>query len=206
MHTAVRRRPVQRRSLERFERILDSCGELLDEVGYTGLTTKEVARRAQVPIGTLYQFFPGMEGLLGALAQRNLENFTERLARRVEAERPPDVGAMVDLAVDEYVLMHRATPGFGVVDFGAVGWEEADSNHMLDAVLDNNTAVAERLWIFAADLLGDSPGPQPRLALRIALECADAILRLAFRNDPDGDPVLITECKRLIRGYLAAPA
>ena len=69
MQTAVRRRPVQRRSLERFERILDSCAELLDEVGYTGLTTKEVARRAQVPIGTLYQFFPGVEGLLGALAE-----------------------------------------------------------------------------------------------------------------------------------------
>jgi AcrR family transcriptional regulator len=205
MQTAVRRRPVQRRSLERFERILDSCAELLDEVGYTGLTTKEVARRAQVPIGTLYQFFPGIEGLLGALAERNLNHFTDRLSQRVEAQRPTEVGALVDLAVEEYVAMRRAVPGFGVVDFGAVGVEDDRSIHLLDAVLDNNSAVADRLWTFAADLLSSEGGdrPEPRLALRIALECADAILRLAFRADPEGDPTLIAECKRLLRGYLS---
>jgi hypothetical protein len=71
-------------------------------------------------------------------------------------------------------------------------------------VLDNNSAVAERLWTFAADLLGpDGDRPDPRLSLRIALECADAILRLAFRTDPEGDPALIAECKRLLRGYLS---
>lgn len=205
METAVRRRPVQRRSLERFERILDSCAELLDEVGHGGLTTKEVARRAEVPIGTLYQFFPGIEGLLGALAQRNLEHFTDRLARRFEADPPADVGALVDGAVDEYVAMHRVTPGFGVVDFGAIGWVDDASDHMLDAVLDNNTAVADRIWTFAAELLstGAEDRPDPRLALRIALECADAVLRLAFRTDAEGDPALIAECKRLLRGYLS---
>ncbi|MEY9964585.1 AcrR family transcriptional regulator [Streptacidiphilus sp. MAP12-16] len=209
MQSAVRRRPVQRRSLERFERILDSCAELLDEVGYTGLTTKEVARRAQVPIGTLYQFFPGIEGLLGALAERNLEHFVDRLSRRVEAEQPTHVGTLVDLAVEEYVAMHRAVPGFGVVDFGAVGVEDHDSIHLLDDVLDNNSAVAERLWTLVSGLLAAEdtdpahPRPNPRLALRVALECADAILRLAFRTDPDGDPVLIAECKRLLRVYLA---
>lgn len=204
MQTAVRRRPVQRRSLERFERILDSCAELLDEVGYTGLTTKEVARRAQVPIGTLYQFFPGIEGLLGALAERNLEHYTDRLARRVEAAPPVEVGALVDLAVEEYVAMHRAVPGFGVVDFGPVGREDERSIHLLDSAMDNNSAVADRMWTFAAELLnsGDPDRPAPRMALRIALECADAILRLAFRTDPEGDPALIAECKRLLRGYL----
>ena len=118
----VRRRPVQRRSQERFDRILDATARLLDEVGYTALTTKEVARRAEVPIGTLYQFFPGVDGLLGALAERNLEHFMDRLTRRMEAERPSDIAGMVDLAVEEYVAMHRAFVNFalgtGVTDTG----------------------------------------------------------------------------------------
>ncbi len=188
MQTAVRRRPVQRRSVERFERILDSCAELLDDVGYSGLTTKEVARRARVPIGTLYQFFPGMDGLLGALARRNLDRYTGRLTLRVEAERPSDIGTLVDLAVEEYVTMHRTVPGFGVVDFGGVG------------------AAAEEegpLWALATGLLADTPRPRPRIALRIALECAGAVLRLAFQHDPEGDPALIAECGHLLRGYLA---
>ena len=201
---SLRRRPVQRRSLERFERILDACAELLDEVGYTALTTKEVAHRAEVPIGTLYQFFPGVEGLVGALAERNLEHYVDRLGRRVEAERPAHMGALVDLAVEEYVAMRRAVPGFGVVDFGAVGMEDQGSIHLLDPERENNHAVADRLWALTAPLLDatDESAPSPRLALRVALECADAVLRLAFRTDPEGDPALIAECKRLLRRYL----
>jgi AcrR family transcriptional regulator len=208
--SAVRRRPVQRRSLERFGRILDACAELLDEVAYTGLTTKEVARRAAVPIGTLYQFFPGIEGLLRALAERNLEHYADRLAERLGGQPPENTGALVDLAVEEYVAMHRSVPGFGVVDFGAIGMEDTGSIHLLDADRDNNTVAADRLWSVIGDALVGAqdpadPDPQanPRLALRVALECADAVLRLAFRTDPEGDPALIAECKRLLRRYLA---
>ena len=192
MQTAVRRRPVQRRSVERFERILDSCAELLDDVGYAGLTTKEVARRARVPIGTLYQFFPGMEGLLGALARRNLDQYTERLSHRVEAARPADLGALVDLAVEEYVAMHRSTPGFGVIDFGSAASTAPPS-----------AALADPLSALAVELLADSPRRPPQIALRVALEASGAVLRLAFRDNPEGDPALIAECARLIRSYLA---
>jgi AcrR family transcriptional regulator len=191
MQTAVRRRPVQRRSVERFERILDSCAELLDDVGYAGLTTKEVARRARVPIGTLYQFFPGMEGLLGALARRNLDQYTDRLSQRVGAVRPADLGALVDLAVEEYVAMHRTTPGFGVIDFGSAA-----------SAAPASAPTADPLWALAVELLADSPRRQPRIALRVALEATGAVLRLAFRDDPEGDPALIAECAELIRGYL----
>ncbi|WP_236651941.1 TetR/AcrR family transcriptional regulator [Streptacidiphilus neutrinimicus] len=196
---------MQRRSQERFDRILDATARLLDEVGYTALTTKEVARRAEVPIGTLYQFFPGVDGLLGALAERNLEHFMDRLTRRMEAERPSDIATMVDLAVEEYVAMHRAVPGFGVVDFGAVGREDAQSVHLLDSVLENNAAVADRLWALLGDLIGGEDRAAARISLQVALECADAVLRLAFRQDTEGDPVLIAECKKLLRGYLTAP-
>jgi AcrR family transcriptional regulator len=201
---SLRRRPVQRRSQERVARILDACSDLLDEAGHEGLTTKAVARRAGVPIGTLYQFFPNLQGLLGALARRNLEGYLDRLTRRTEDERPARIGDLVDLAVDEYVTMRRTLPGFGVVDFGLIGHQDPSSSHLLDSALDNNSAVAERLRAFGDTLL---PGSWPDrstviTALRVALEAADAVLRLAFRTDPDGDPVLIAECKRLLRAYL----
>src|SRR5689334_20361976 len=82
---ALRRRPAQRRSVERVERMLDECARLLDEVGYDSLTTKEVARRAEVPIGTFYQFFPDKQGLVRELAFRNLDAFLERIAERLDS-------------------------------------------------------------------------------------------------------------------------
>ncbi|MFF8911043.1 TetR/AcrR family transcriptional regulator [Streptomyces olivaceoviridis] len=193
----LRRLPVQKRSVERFERLLDACAELLDEVGYSALTTKEVARRAEVPIGTLYQFFADREGLIGALAARNLETFLKRVAARLEHEKPEDISGIVDVAVDEFVTMRRTITGFGVVDFGAAG-----QDHVLEPVLDNNTAVAERLRALTATLTGIQGNTELEIAVRVALECADSVLKLAFRTDPQGDSRLIAECKRVLNSYL----
>ncbi|MFJ1797511.1 TetR/AcrR family transcriptional regulator [Streptomyces sp. NPDC088180] len=193
-----RRLPVQKRSLERFERLLDACAELLDEVGYSALTTKEVARRAGVPIGTLYQFFSDREGLVGALAARNLESFLGRVTERLEREAPDGVAGMVEVTVDEFVAMRRTITGFGVVDFGAVGHD-----HTLEPGRDNNTAVAGQLRALTASLTGVEDDAELELALRVALECADGVLQLAFRSDPQGDPQLIAECKRVLNCYLS---
>ncbi|MGW8881693.1 TetR family transcriptional regulator [Streptomyces mirabilis] len=197
MRFSDRRLPVQKRSAERFERLLDACAEVLDEVGYAGLTTKEVARRAEVPIGTLYQFFSDREGLIGALAARNLESFLGRVTDRLEQEEPEGISGIVDVTVDEFVTMRRTITGFGVVDFGAVG-----QDHILEPTLDNNTAVAGRLRSLTASLIGVQDDAEFEIAVRVALECADSVLQLAFRVDPQGDAQLIAECKRVLNSYL----
>ncbi|UKY48778.1 TetR/AcrR family transcriptional regulator [Streptomyces inhibens] len=193
----LRRLPVQKRSAERFERLLDACAELLDEVGYAALTTKEVARRAEVPIGTLYQFFSDREGLIGALAARNLESFLARVEDRLEREAPDGISGIVDVTVDEFVAMRRSIAGFGVVDFGAVG-----QDHILEPNRDNNAAVAGSLRALTASLTGVQDNAELEIAVRVALECADGVLKLAFRTDPQGDPQLIAECKRVLNSYL----
>jgi AcrR family transcriptional regulator len=204
MAGSVRRRPVQQRSIDRYERILDCCAELLDDVGYTAATTKEIARRAGVPIGTIYQFFPDKVALVGALAVRNLDAYLARLGVRLEAEPPRGIADLVDAAVEEFVVMKRTVPGFGVVDFGAGGRSDGGldgQDHILDEVMDNNEAVAVRLRELCDSLFGPA---QPDLAipLRVALECADGVLKLAFRIDPKGDPRIIAECKILLCRYL----
>lgn len=208
MTSTLRRRPAQRRSVERVERMLDECALLLDEVGYEALTTKEVARRAEVPIGTFYQFFSDKQGLVRALALRNLEAFLSRVSERigeVELEHWTD---LVELAIDEFVGMKRTTPGFAVIDFGEVlsrpgGPALEGTNRTLDAALENNVIVADRLRALTLDLLDAPLGPGLDRALLVAVEATDAVLKLAFRAHPDGDPDLIAECKQLVRRYLA---
>src|SRR5690349_4904664 len=102
MTSTLRRRPAQRRSVERVERMLDECALLLDEVGYEALTTKEVARRAEVPIGTFYQFFRDKQGLVRALALRNLEAFLQRVTQRIAEADLEHWTDLVDLAIDEF--------------------------------------------------------------------------------------------------------
>ncbi|GAA4578256.1 TetR family transcriptional regulator [Planotetraspora phitsanulokensis] len=188
--------------------MLDECARLLDEAGYEALTTKEVARRAEVPIGTFYQFFSDKQGLVKALALRNLDAFLDSVATRLAAAAPSGWTEVVDLGIDEFVRMKRTVPGFGVVDFGEVqptpgGPGLPGTQRMLDAALENNVIVADRLRSLTTDVLGLPRGEDTARAFLVAVEAADAVLKLAFRAHPDGDPDLIAECKRLVRRYLA---
>ncbi|SEG70886.1 DNA-binding transcriptional regulator, AcrR family [Thermomonospora echinospora] len=178
--------------------MLDACAEILDESGYDGLSTTRIAQRAEVAIGSVYQFFPDKRAVAQALALRNLETFGERVSRLLAEESfahwSDTVGAIIDIFVD----MNRTVPGFRVLRFGDV----ADVN-LLDESADNNSVVAERLRLLIVGVFGVADTPETARAISIAVEAADAVLKMAFRRDPDGDPAVLAEAKRLIHGYLA---
>ncbi|MFE9453208.1 TetR family transcriptional regulator [Streptomyces sp. NPDC006739] len=193
--TSLRRAPVQRRSAERLTRILDACADLLDEVGYDALSTRAVALRAEVPIGSVYRFFGNKRQMADALAQRNLERWSERVRERLgEAERG-DWRAAMDAVLDEYLAMKRTAPGFSLVDFGnqiPVGTRQSEPNHR----------VAERLTAMLSGYLGRESDDRLRRTFLVAVETADTLVQLAFRIDPEGNPEIITETRELLRAYL----
>ncbi|GAA3877953.1 TetR family transcriptional regulator [Streptomyces sp. NPDC003328] len=194
--TSLRRAPVQRRSAERLTRILDACAELLDEVGYDDLSTRAVALRAGVPIGSVYRFFGNKRAMADALAERNLERYTERVTGRLAgAEGEGDWRSAMDAVLDEYLDMKRTAPGFSLVDFGnqiPVGSRYAEPNHR----------VADRLADLLSAYLGREPDEDLRRTVLIAVETADTLVHLAFRVDPAGDEKIIEETRRLLLAYL----
>ncbi|KAB1150512.1 TetR/AcrR family transcriptional regulator [Streptomyces luteolifulvus] len=194
--TSLRRAPVQRRSAERLTRILDACADLLDEVGYDALSTRAVALRAGVPIGSVYRFFGNKRQMADALAQRNLERYSERVVRRLEEARRGDWRAAMDAVLDEYLAMKRTAPGFSLVDFGnqiPVGARHGEPNHR----------VADRLTDLLSGYLDREPDDDLRRIFLIAVETADTLVHLAFRVAPEGDEKIIEEARELLRAYLA---
>jgi len=195
--TSLRRAPVQRRSAERLTRILDACADLLDEVGYDALSTRAVALRAGVPIGSVYRFFGNKRAMADALAQRNLDVYTDRVTRRLQ-ETGEGAGWRVatDAVLDEYVAMKRTAPGFTLVDFGnqiPVGTRDAEPN----------TRVTDRLTEMLSAHLDRVPDEDLRRSFLIAVEAADTLVQLAFRLDPSGDERVIEETRELVRAYLS---
>jgi len=65
-----RRAPSQQRSRERVERMLAAASALIAEQGSDAMRMGEVAERAGVSIGSLYQFFPDKRAIVWALAER----------------------------------------------------------------------------------------------------------------------------------------
>lgn len=196
--TPLRRVPVQQRSAERVERMLDAAAALIQEIGYDGLTTTLIAKRADVAVGSLYQFFPDKRAVTQALTQRNVELFMSTVEQKVTTVDHKHWWDLVDSMLDIYLWMHREIPGFSQVHFGDV----VDKN-LLEESRDNNRVVAEAVVALLTDKF-DLPQKQLGLPIAVAIATADGLLDLAFKRSPEGDQEIVDETKFLIKGYLAS--
>ena len=193
----LRRRPVQQRSAQRVERMLESCAELIDEVGYDGVTTTLIAERAGVAVGSLYQFFPDKRAVVQALTSRNLERYLTMIGKRLESAEFDHWWDAVDVAVDAYVDMHREVPGFAQIRFGA-----AMDRRQRDGGRDNNTAISDGLARMLAQRF-DIPLENIRLPVAVAVEIADGILNLTFRRPLFAEDEVIAEARTIVHAYLS---
>lgn len=64
-----RKVPQQKRSKERYQKIVNTAIELLGEVGYDDLTTDLIAERSGISVGSIYQFFPNKESIIYSHAE-----------------------------------------------------------------------------------------------------------------------------------------
>src|ERR1700681_801446 len=76
----LRRVPVQPRGRRTVARVLDAAAEEFVAVGYDAATTTQIAARAGVSVGSLYQFFADKGVLLDALAERHAAGIDEVLS------------------------------------------------------------------------------------------------------------------------------
>jgi AcrR family transcriptional regulator len=67
-----RKRPVQARSSETVEAVLEAALRILTSHGHAAVTTTAVAELAGVSVGSLYQYFPNKSAILAELFRRHV--------------------------------------------------------------------------------------------------------------------------------------
>jgi AcrR family transcriptional regulator len=106
------RKPVQQRSRERREQILQVTATLLERVGFDDLTTTLVAREMGISIGSLYHYFPHKQSILHAMGEHWLQEYSQALRRMQTAElETQDLAQFVSLAVGELLGVYRRQLG-----------------------------------------------------------------------------------------------
>ncbi len=80
------RAPAQARGQRRVEAILDAAAAMIREAGLEGLTVHGLAERAGTSIGSMYHFFPDLDAVIVALADRHLKGFAPLVAAVVERD------------------------------------------------------------------------------------------------------------------------
>ncbi|MEJ5928653.1 TetR/AcrR family transcriptional regulator [Corynebacterium sp. H128] len=199
-----RRRPAQQRSREKFCRILASARAVLVDVGFESFTFDEVAKRAEVPIGTLYQFFANKYVLICELDREDTAAIVEELnnfSQRVPALQWPE---FLDEFIDHLAKLWREDPSRRAV------WHAIQSTPATRA-----TAAAtekQMLEIIAEVMQPLAPGTplQMRLGLAgILIHTVTSLLNFAVRESTEDEysfEATVVEIKRMLVAYLFAVA
>ncbi|EET77924.1 TetR/AcrR family transcriptional regulator [Corynebacterium tuberculostearicum] len=196
-----RRRPAQARSRERFERILQAARAVLVDVGFESFTVDEVAHRAGVPIGTLYQFFANKYVLVCELDRQDTAASRaeiERFSRRAPAAQWPDV---LDETIDHLARMWRDDPSRRAV------WHAVQSTPATRAT----AADTERQLLFPLSEilspLAPSMSDDERIDLAgFLIHNVVSQLNYATAGDPGDFDAVVVEIKRMLVSYLFAIA
>ena len=108
--TGPRKLATQKRSRSTVDALVEATARILVTEGFDRASTNKIARLAGVGIGSLYQYFPNKEALVGAVVDRHSEA-TMRVVRAalVKVALAPvaeAVRALVQVGIDS----HRVNP------------------------------------------------------------------------------------------------
>lgn len=203
-----RRRPAQQRSRERFDRILAAARTVLVDVGFESFTFDEVAKRAEVPIGTLYQFFANKYVLICELDRQDAAGIVSELrsfATRVPALQWPD---FLDEFIDHLAGLWRDDPTRRAV------WHAIQSTPATRATAAETEREMLQLIATVMKPLAPAAPESKRMELAgILVHTVSSLLNFAVRDEGEEGAVLdasfdttVKEIKRMLVAYLFAVA
>ncbi len=178
-----RRAPVQERSRKTVTRILDAAAAIAHEQGVDAVTTRAIADRAGVSYPSLYRFFADREAILDELMERHCAELDARCVAAEQTWQIASVADLLDNELDLHVHYYRRYPSSARLWMGG-----RTSPTVTKHVRARMKTLADRIhaMLVNADLIPADTDPR---ALLVAVEMADRILELAFRDSDDaGQP------------------
>lgn len=109
-HLQPRKQPLQQRSQRTRQRILDAAARVFADHGYAAGTTNRIAERADLSIGSLYQYFPNKDAILVELMTAHLNAGIAITKNHFAAGLPDSLEDTLRLFVRATIDNHRDAP------------------------------------------------------------------------------------------------
>lgn len=193
-----RKRPTQERSQKKFDLLLAVSRELLLEVGFESFTCEEVAQRAELPIGTLYQFFANKYVIACELDRQDAVAVKSELEAFAGQIPSLDWLRFLDRLIDHVAALWVADPSRRAV-WHAV--QATPATRATAAVTERDLAasVAHAL----APLTPGTPRERRRIVAEVLVHVTYSMLNFSIR-DGQAHAEAVIELKRLLAAYLLA--
>jgi AcrR family transcriptional regulator len=111
----ARKLPRQRRSLATVEALVEATSRLLREGGYPGATTRRIAERAGVSVGSLYQYFPSRDALVTAVLERHIDEILDAVGAILRRPGRGPLAQVVRRVVARVLDLHERDHALHVV-------------------------------------------------------------------------------------------
>jgi AcrR family transcriptional regulator len=204
------RPPLQRRSQESLERVLQAGAELLLEVGYEGFTLQEVSKRSGVSIGSIYARAPSKEALILAIYDREMAKVSAANERLRETAQLDDLkGRELIIALVE--LMARSTLEHADI-LRVFMYRALVDEEIWQRGSERSTLLSRAFEEALLDHKDELNHPDPELAIDVAFRFIynTLVRRVTHGNNfesqrPLSDENLIRELGEAAADYLLAP-
>lgn len=108
-----RRSPTGERGRQRRDLILDTAADLLATGGAEAINTNALADRANISVGSVYQYFSNKEAILTALGERYMQQLSSNTVAALQQDMSGlDFAAIVDRTIDPMIAFERRHPAF----------------------------------------------------------------------------------------------
>lgn len=98
-----RKKPQQRRSRVTIDSIFEAAVQVLIANGLEEITTIQIAERAGVSVGSLYQYFPNKNALLAAIVKRHVGAVVDATIAACESAHGKSIGEMCATMMGAFV-------------------------------------------------------------------------------------------------------
>jgi AcrR family transcriptional regulator len=187
--------PVQARSKQSVERILDTAAHLLDEVGLEGFNTNLLAQRANVKVRTVYRYFPDKYALLLALMQRLSAEW--QASEEAEAMAAPDWETALRAAIIRWVKGIAARPGAVSVikALGVIPALREYDRHILDRMIMTMMTTLKARGV-------QLPDATLREVCRVSMSALNSGIELYYGLGPREQKVYLEQLTVMLIAYL----
>ncbi len=204
-----RNKPQQDRSRVRLQALLDAAEEVIAEAGLQGLAMREVARRANLPIASVYHYFPSTAALIRALVERHLEKMRSILEAGLQTRFPVDAAGMSDELlkpllieqvnglISDVAAFYFNTPSASEIWGGLQAYPDLRALDIEDTK--KNAALIQPL--FARYIPSLDPGQAPMMTM-VLVESVSASLRFAVASPPDVREQMVDALKNFVTQWL----
>ncbi len=168
---------------------------LLTDVGFESMTCEEIAARADVPIGTLYQFFANKYVIVCELDRQDTVAVQAELGELGSAIPSLDWPALLERFLDHLAALWQHDPSRRAV------WLAVQSTPATRATAAlNEQALAEQVEQILAPLTPHQRDRRKTMA-RLLVHTAYSTLSFSVQTGQDHGAV-VTELKKMLGGYL----